>query len=93
MLDEKIKLAEGKNNILYHQVQVGEVLLSEYIKDLNNLSEMKIERVESIFDYTTLMIELYKIRGKLSEDVIKSLYKDFLKEVEDGNTSGDKTAG
>ncbi len=81
MLDEKIKLAEGKNTILYHQVQVGEALLSDYINSLNTLSEMKMERVESLYDYTTLMIEIYKIRGKLSEDIVKSLYKDFLKEV------------
>ncbi len=80
MLNERIELGTGKVDIMKRQVRVGEVLLSEYIKAINSLNEMKVQRVESVYDYTTLLVELMKIRGRLSESIVKSMYKGFLTE-------------
>ena len=78
ILDKKIILSEDKNKILQKQLSLGELRLSEYIKFQNTLHSSKLDRLETIHSYMSLLIKLYKLQGKMSESSLQLLFKDFL---------------
>jgi outer membrane protein TolC len=78
ILDNKIKMSEEKNIILQKQLNLGELKLSEYINFQNTLHSSKLDRLETIHSYMSLLVKLYKLQGKLSESDIQQMFKGFL---------------
>lgn len=85
LLSERIKLEEEKMKIIGQQVVLGEAKLSDYIKEQNSLSGMKLDRIESVYGFTTSIITIYKLQGKLNETEIQSFYQDYFEEVRNDN--------
>lgn len=85
LLSERINLQEEKMVIIGQQVVLGEAKLSDYITEQNSLSGMKLDRIESVYSFTTSIITIYKLQGKLNEEEIQSFYQDYFQEVRNDN--------
>ena len=78
LAEERVKLGEKKEIILKEQQRIGEIRLSEYIQYQNSVSAMKTDRLDAVYQYVSLQLKLYKLRGMLSENDLRVFYEEFL---------------